>query len=125
MQQELDAVNVFEDRTTGRSVDLRSPNLVDDFARPAFLVKPRQCRHLLAIHLWRGESQLFLKCLFEHADVSVFAKYQRHNQPIISGAHLPVSAVISEERPLPPPSDVGWGPLIGAGLLPKWRGVML
>src|SRR6266704_2859814 len=72
----------------------------------AFPIKPCQFRHLPTIGLGRAETQLLLKRLLQHTDVSVLTKDERNDQPIVPGGNLAVGPVVSEKRAFFPARNV-------------------
>jgi len=58
--------------------------------RRRFAVEPREFRNLPAIDLRGSESKFFLERLFQDMQISVFAKDQGKNKPIIPGADLAI-----------------------------------
>ena len=68
-----------------------------DLPQFAFPVSLCQFRHLTPIGLRRGEPQFLFEGLFQNLDVFVFAKYQRHHDPVIARADLPIGAAKSEK----------------------------
>src|SRR6266480_2786830 len=92
-------VNVSGDQTT-KVIGILSRATAAAFMEEeldAIHVLPDQLGHLLAIKLRPGKAQLFLKCLLEIENIPVFTKNQRHYEPEISRANLPVGAAISHE----------------------------
>jgi hypothetical protein len=73
-----------------------------DLRRSAILIKLCKLRHLPAVNLRRCKPQLFLKSLFQDADVVVFAEHERDNDPVISRANLSISSPVSEKLALLP-----------------------
>src|SRR5438552_5858251 len=112
MEEELDAIHIPEDSTRVSLLSLFLRRTVLDLRRLALPVLPDQLGHLLAIKLRPGKAQLFLKCLLEIENIPVFTKNQRHYEPEISRANLPVGAAISHESALLPARGVRRVPVI-------------
>src|SRR5258708_5590498 len=102
MEEKADAVHMLENSRALRTwrVARKSPHL--NVFRSAVLVEATQLRHLSPVNLRHRKTQLFLKGLFQHADIAVFAEHQRDDDPVISRADLSVSSPVSEKVPLPP-----------------------
>src|SRR5215471_9282635 len=77
----------------------------------ALAIKLCQFRNLQAIIFGGGEAQFFFKCLLEIENIPVLAKNQRHHDPMISGAHLPVCTPIALKAGLSPARDIGGLPV--------------
>src|SRR5947207_722447 len=90
MQQESDAVHILEELMGSLIFMSSSECLTADLIGSAFAIKLCQLCHLLTIKLWRGETQLLFERLLQVENVAVFAKDQRHDEPIISGADLSI-----------------------------------
>jgi len=106
VREEFDAVDVAKD--LGRSRRLRCFGEGECFYSfgAAFAVEPGEFRYLAAIDLRRSESKLFLERLFQDMQISVFAKDQGKNEPIIPGANLAIGPSVSKKRPAPPGRNV-------------------
>src|SRR5260370_36317648 len=102
MQQKADAINILEDSGRLRTWSVNNQSARCDLRRSAILIKLCQLRHLPAVNLRRCKTQLFLKSLFQDADVVVFAEHERHNDPVISRAYLSVSPAVSKKLALLP-----------------------
>src|ERR1022692_2384610 len=91
----------------------------------SFPIEFCQFGDLAAVDLGRGETQLFFECLLKNLYVFVLAKNERDDQPIVSGAHLSVGAVISQESLVIPARNVRWRPAEFAQLLAERRSLVL
>ena len=91
-----------------RSVSVRGKCFY--FFGAAFAVEPGEFRNLAAIDLRSSESKLFLERLFQDMQISVLAKDQGKNEPIIPGADLAVSPSVSKKRFALPGRNVRQGP---------------
>ena len=69
-----------------------------------------------------SESKLFLERLFQDLQISVFAKDQRKYEPIIPGADLAISPLVSKKCFRPPGRNVRRGPAGDSFLFVKRRG---
>src|SRR5215475_8394492 len=74
VQEEADAVDVFENFAAGGSGGRVREGGRGDFKRLPFLIQANEFGNLAAINLWSGEAELLFKGLFENADVAVFAE---------------------------------------------------
>jgi hypothetical protein len=111
MQQKPHSVDVGKQTSARWRRKIFRYQMGSDLGCFTFAVKLGQFGDLAAVELRPGETQLFLEGLFENLDVFVLAKDERNDQPVISSAHLPVGAVISEESFVPPLGNVGWRPM--------------
>src|ERR1700758_3853703 len=81
--------------------------------------------NLLAINLWCRESQLLLESLLQHADIPVFAKHERNDEPIISRTYLTIRAPIPLEGSLAPSRNLRRRPAIALCFFVVRRGLMM
>src|SRR5258708_8977809 len=79
MEQKADAVHMLENSRALRTwrVARQSPHL--NVFRSAVLVEATQLRHLSPVNLRPRKTQLFLKGLFPHPAIAVFAQHQPHH----------------------------------------------
>ncbi len=105
VRQKFDAIDVFENFRR-RAAACDSPPLrqlkILQLRRFPFAKQLHHLRNLPPINLRQRESQLFLKRLLQNAKIPVLAKHQRHNEPMIPRAHLPIGTVIAEKCPIAP-----------------------
>src|ERR1700749_2841346 len=103
MGQKLDAVDILENFRGGARLRPAVPELkILQFAGFAFAKQLHHLRNLPAINLRQRKSQLLLERLLQASKIAVFAKYERHNQPVIPRADLPIRAVIPEKCSIAP-----------------------
>ena len=100
MHQELDAIHVPEHRRGRTRIGNPGRTPLDNFRPFALLVEPDQLGDLTPVNFGPCESQFLFKCLFQNFNITVLAENQRHDQPEIPGAYLPVGSVIPQERAL-------------------------
>src|SRR6516162_3085212 len=72
----------------------------------AFPIKPCQLCDLAAVQLGSGKPELLFECLLQDLNVLVFAKYQRHYDPVIPSADLPVGSLIPTKYHFLPTRDI-------------------
>jgi len=98
VREEFDAVDVAKDSgRSGRPQYFGEGKCFYLFGA-AFAVEPREFRNLPAIDLRGSESKFFLERLFQDMQISVFAKDQGKNKPIIPGADLAIRPLVSKKR---------------------------
>ena len=101
-QQEPDPVNVGEESPLPHRQLVLCGWLPRHLRQLVFTIEFRQLRDLTSVELGRGKSQLLLKCLLQNLNVFVLAKNQRHDEPVISRAHLAIRSLISAKRYVAP-----------------------
>ena len=117
MEEKLDAIDVLE-QSRARWVFGRFRRAMTLYLiKPALAVQFDKFRDLAAVNLRRRKSQFLLKSLFQSFDITVFAKDQRDNEPIVARTDLAVVPVIAEKCAIPPPRYVGRSPMVFARFL--------
>src|SRR5579864_360939 len=97
VKQKAHAINILKKPVArGRSRIGREGMSIEVF-QLSFTIKFCQVGDLAAVELGRGETKLFFECLLQHLYISVLAKNQRDDEPIVSCAYLSVGAAISLE----------------------------
>src|SRR5271165_4446070 len=110
VREEFDAVDVAKDPGRGRCAERLGERRCLYLFGATFAIEPGEFGHLAAIDLRGSESKLFLERLFHDLQISVLAKDQRKNEPVIPGAHLTISPLVSKEGFRPPGRNVRRGP---------------
>ena len=93
--KEFNAVEVAKEPGRGRSSrNFRERKSFYLFG-VAFAVQPGEFGNLPTIDLRRGESQFFLERLLQNVEISVLAKNQGKNEPIVPGTDLTIGPPVS------------------------------
>src|ERR1700687_3681224 len=124
MHEEFDAIDILENPRLGADLHICFRPLPIDLIQLALLVESDQFSDLPPVNLRRSKAQLLFKRLFQDFNIAVLAENQRHHQPIISGANLAVSPVITEERATLPMRDVGRSPIVLNRLFVEGQGIV-
>jgi hypothetical protein len=112
VKQKLYAIKVLKDAGACGSGLLPAGAAEADFFKLVFFVEPGELGNLVAIEVGNGIAECVFEGALQHAHIAIFAKNERHNQPVVSRAYLPVSAAVSQERAISPAGNVGWAPLV-------------
>jgi hypothetical protein len=110
MDKKSNTIEIPEESVRGCVLSVFRQDTSLDLVCSPFAVKSRQLRNLQAIELWRSESQLLFKRLFEVEDVPVFTKNEWDDEPIVARTDLPVRSAVSEKFPVLPGRNIGWTP---------------
>src|SRR5579862_2615068 len=125
VKQKANAVDVFKQPPSRGRNGFRWKILRRRLLCGSVAISFREVSDLLTIQLGHGEAQFFFESLLQNLDVLVFAKNQRNDEPVISRAHLPIGAAISEKCLILSARDIRRSPVEIARLLVKRRGLML
>src|SRR5204863_4437268 len=87
-------------------------------------MQPGQFRRLLPVNLRSREPQLFFKRLFQVNYVSVLAKNEGNDDPIISRADLTIAAAVSQKFLLPPTRNIRRAPTVPGRIFLVFRRFM-
>src|ERR1700746_1367345 len=94
MHQELDAVDILESvRSRLRRIFFWL--VLRNFLESTFAIQSGELGNLTVVDLRGRKAQFLFECLLEDLNVAVFAKDQRHHQPIIPSANLAVCSSIT------------------------------
>ena len=95
VRKEFDAVDVAKNLGKNRRAQRFGGGKCFYLFGAALAIQPGKFRNLAAIDLRRGESQFFLERLLQNIEISVLAKNQGKNEPIVPGTDLTIGPPVS------------------------------
>src|SRR5579884_2507972 len=125
MREELHAVDILKHVRMSRALRGRRRLPLLDFLCFSLAVHAYEVGHLMTMKLRPCVAEFLLKGVFQNRNITVLAKHQWNNQPIITRTHLAIAAAIAGERPIVPARYVRRSPLIVFGLRVELGGVVL
>ena len=113
VRQEFDAVHIWKKPRRLRTASRVLKRSFRYVVKPAAAVEPSEVPDKLLIALRAREAEFLFESAFEHGEITILAKDQRKNDPVIASSDLAVGAEVAKKGPRLPARDIRRSPVGG------------